>query len=290
MFTCLSDDQMAAFDRDGYVMVRSMFAPEETAALHRTAQADRAMQAAAMNVPDNGGRISKISLWNHPGDDIYGMVARCRRMVRSMERVLGGEVYHYHSKLMLKEPEVGGAWVWHQDYGYWYQNACLFPLLASCFIAVDGASKENGCLQALRGSHAMGRVDHIVVGGQLQADPERVEQAKARLPLDYMEMEPGDAAFFHCNLLHRSDANRSRRSRWTLICCYNAARNDPYADSQHPHYTPLEVVPDTAVLDAGLSGRIAARNFMKPDDDVSTERRTARAAVAPAGDREGTDG
>ena len=37
-------------------------------------------------------------------------------------------MYHYHSKLMLKEPEVGGAWVWHQDYGYWYQNGCLYPL------------------------------------------------------------------------------------------------------------------------------------------------------------------
>lgn len=276
MFTCLDDGQLAAFDRDGYVVVRSMFDEEEIAALHDAARADRTMRAASMNVPDDDGRISKISLWNDPGDDIYGMVARCARMVRSMERVLGGEVYHYHSKLMLKEPEVGGAWVWHQDYGYWYQNACLFPLLASCFIAVDGASRENGCLQVLRGSHAIGRVDHIVVGGQLQADPERVAQAKARLKLDYMEMQPGDAAFFHCNLLHRSDANRSPRSRWTLICCYNAARNDPYAESQHPRYTPLDRVADSAVLEAAHSGHATSRVFMKPGDDISAERRAAK--------------
>ena len=50
--------------------------------------------------------------------------------------LLGGEVYHYHSKMIMKDARVGGAWAWHQDYGYWYQNGVLFPLLASAFIAV----------------------------------------------------------------------------------------------------------------------------------------------------------
>ena len=57
-------------------------------------------------------------------------------------------------------------------------------------------------------------------------------------------MEPGDALFFHCNLLHRSDQNRSEHPRWSMICCYNAARNDPYKESHHPRYTPLRKVPD----------------------------------------------
>ncbi len=35
-------------------------------------------------------------------------------------------VCHFHSKLMQKEPRVGGAWEWHQDYGYWYKNEFLF--------------------------------------------------------------------------------------------------------------------------------------------------------------------
>ena len=68
-------------------------------------------------------------------------------------RLLGGEVYHYHPKLIAKEPHVGGAWEWHQDYGYWYNNGCLFPLMASCLIALDPATRENGCLQVLKGSH-----------------------------------------------------------------------------------------------------------------------------------------
>jgi hypothetical protein len=61
------------------------------------------------------------------------------------------------------------------------------------------------------------------------------------MELVYCEMEPGDALFFHGNLLHRSDQNKSDASRWSLICCYNTRHNDPYlTDSRHPNYSPLE--------------------------------------------------
>ena len=48
----------------------------------------------------------------------------------------------------------------------------------------------------------MGRVDHILAGDQAGADPERVKYAKDMFPLEYLEMEPGDVLFFHCNLMH----------------------------------------------------------------------------------------
>ena len=109
---------------------------------------------------DAAGRRTNLSLWNHPGNDIYGMIARSERMVNAVEQLLGDEVYHYHSKLSAKQPRVGGAWEWHQDYGYWYKNGCLFPDMLSVFIAVDPCTKENGCMQVLRGSHLMGRIEH----------------------------------------------------------------------------------------------------------------------------------
>ena len=128
---------------------------------------------------------------------------------RRAEQALGGEVYLYHMKMMLKEPYVGGAWEWHQDYGYWYSNSCLFPYMASCLIAIDRATKENGCLQVISGSHLMGRIDHNKTGDQTGADVARVNLAIKHLKLVYCEMDPGTALFFHSNLLHRSDANRS---------------------------------------------------------------------------------
>ena len=61
---------------------------------------------------------------------------------------------------------------------------------------------------------------------------------------------PGDALFFHANLLHRSDQNRSESDRWALVCCYNARSNDPYRDGRHPRYTPLARVSGDAIRKA----------------------------------------
>lgn len=236
----LSDDQLVRFNEDGFLLIPGLFDAGEIGALQRVAKADHDLVAHAAERRDGEGGASKIALTNDLGDDIYSAFARCRRVVDSMEGLLGGEVYHYHHKMTIKEPYVGGAWAWHQDYGYWYNNACLYPYMGSCMIAVDPATRENGCLQVLRGSHLMGRVDHGPVGGQTGADPERVKVAMERLEVVYCEMDPGAALFFHCNLLHRSDQNRSPNPRWAFICCYNAARNHPYRESPHPGYSRLE--------------------------------------------------
>lgn len=50
-----------------------------------------------------------MALWNHPGDSVYRLAARSHRVVGAMGDMLGGEVYHYHSKLTAKEPHDGGA-------------------------------------------------------------------------------------------------------------------------------------------------------------------------------------
>ncbi|NKB68497.1 MAG: phytanoyl-CoA dioxygenase family protein [Candidatus Latescibacteria bacterium] len=248
----LDPGQIAAFHRDGFTIARRFFDTEEVDLLRRAALADRELDKRAFGRADGEGGTVRLSVWNQPGDNIYGMFARCRRVVDSMEKLLGGEVYHYHSKMILKDPRVGGAWAWHQDYGYWYYNGALFPQMASMSVAVDAATRENGCMQVLTGSQAMGRVDHVRTGEQAGADQERVAEACQRLPLVYCEMEPGDALFFHCNLLHRSDQNGSKDPRWSLICCYNAAANDPYKESHHPRYEPLAKVEDGAVKEMGI--------------------------------------
>jgi hypothetical protein len=251
--TCaLSDTAVNEYHERGFFVARGLFERDEIELLHRAAKEDHELDKRSFGRADGEGGTVRLSLWNHPGDGIYGMFARSERMVRSCERLLDGEVYHYHSKMIMKDPRVGGAWTWHQDYGYWYQNGVLQPLLTSVSIAVDRATKENGCLQVIEGSHHCGRVDHVLTGEQAGADRERVEQILKRMPLVYLEMEPGDAVFFHCNLLHRSDQNKSEHPRWSMICCYNAARNDPYTESHHPRYTPLKVVPDAAISEVGI--------------------------------------
>jgi ectoine hydroxylase len=248
----LSGDAIRAYHETGFTRARGFFDGEEIALLRRAAREDRALDEHSMARADGEGGSVRLALWNHPGDTIYGMFARCEPVVNSVEKLLDGEVYHYHSKMIMKDARVGGAWTWHQDYGYWYQNGVLFPLLASVFIAVDPATKENGCMQVIPGSHHLGRIDHVLTGDQAGADMERVNEILKRMPLVYVEMQPGDALFFHCNLLHRSDQNRSENPWWSMICCYNAARNDPYKESHHPRYTPLAKAPAAAIREAGL--------------------------------------
>ena len=265
----LDDAARAAFRRDGYFIARGLFDPEETALLRAAMETDPEVRRNLYDRFDSGGKATRMVSWNHPGDSAYGLAARSRRIVDTMTDLLDGEVYHYHSKLTAKEPRVGGAWEWHQDYGYWYNNGCLFPDMASVQIALDRTDRANGCLQVLRGSNRMGRIEHkMLEGSQVGADPVRVAKALERLEVVHCEMEPGDGVFFHCNTLHRSDRNESDSRRWTLICCYNARSNDPYLAHHHPFYTPIEVVDDGAMKAAGL--RLAdggVENFSsKPND------------------------
>ncbi len=247
MIKPLTPEQFATFHRDGYVILRGYFDQEETDLLIRYAKGDAQLLAKASPVLDAAGRQSKLNLWNHPGDDLYGLFSRSRRVVDGAEQLLGEEVYHWHSKMMLKEPRVGGAWEWHQDFGYWYLNGVLAPHLVSCMLAVDRASKANGCLQVLKGSHTLGRLEHGRFGEQTGADPARVAAAMKRFELVHFEAEPGDVLFFHSNTLHASAANTSEHPRWSLIMTYNTRSNTPFAESSHPEYTPLTKVDDQAI-------------------------------------------
>ncbi|MFT4555273.1 MAG: ectoine hydroxylase [Porticoccaceae bacterium] len=268
----LTDQQQSSFQSDGYLFIEGFLDSEETSLLQDACRQDATLQSHAMAVRDSEGRKTNLSLWNHPGDDIYGTIARSERIVDSTEQLLGDEVYHYHSKLSAKQPKVGGAWEWHQDYGYWYKNGCLFPDMLSVFIAVDPCTEENGCMQVLAGSHRMGRIEHGFEGEQTGAHLERVNEAMKVLELVYCEMSAGTALFFHSNLLHRSDANLSDDPRWGLICCYNTKHNNPYIEHHHPQYTPLDKLPNSAIREVGARPTSAAQKFLAQDEDDTSRR------------------
>lgn len=243
----ITESQTKQFEEDGYLMVSSLLDAEETDLLVKIAKADQELTHNSRSGLDTQGNKTGIVLHNELSNDIYSAIVRSRRVVDTMETLLGGEVYHYHHKMTMKAPFIGGAWEWHQDYGYWYNNGCLFPYMGSCMIAVDETTRENGCLQVIRGSHLLGRIEHGIVATQTGADITRVEEILARMELVYCEMKPGDGLFFHCNTLHRSDMNRSPNPRWTFLCCYNAARNNPYKESGHPRYSKLDKWDDSKI-------------------------------------------
>lgn len=266
----LTDTEVARYKRDGYVIVPSFFSVAETGKLYNLAVGDTVVNKNAIDLNDQSGKKTKLTLWFTPGEDVYSMMLRSERMVLSAARLLDSDspVCHFHTKLMQKEPRVGGAWEWHQDFGYWYKNQFLFPdQLVSIMIALTRANKENGCLQVIRGSHKMGRINHGFAGEQVGADMVMVNHALKTLELVYVELQPGDALFFHPNLIHRSEANLSESPRWSIISCYNSLTNPAYNDQSSSWKTPVKIVSDTALMEVSVGGASEAGDFLRKEKD-----------------------
>ena len=211
----VTDELVRRFHEDGFFLVDGLFDSAEIDLLRKIARSRHSEETQAASRRDGQGGAIKLAVHNEIGDDIASAIVRSRRIVDAMERLLGGEVYHYHHKMILKEPLTGGAWEWHQDYGYWYNNGCLFPDLASCMIAVDRATNENGCLQVLKGSHRMGRIDHGKVGDQTGADMERVAAASSDWSSCIAKWSPARRSFFTrtCCIARHKTAAPTRAGR-----------------------------------------------------------------------------
>ena len=265
----LSPEQIAKYHVDGYIIVKGFCSSQETYKLSETALNDSAMQKNALDLNDQTGKKTRLSLWFTLGNDIFGYLSRSKKMLNAVAALLDSDapVCHFHSKLMQKEPKVGGAWEWHQDYGYWYKNQFMFPdQLISVMLALTPANKENGCLQVIKGSHKLGRVNHGFAGEQVGADLVMVNNALKTMELIYCEIDAGDAIFFHSNILHRSEANLSEFPRWSIISCFSSQSNLAYNEESISWKTPIEMVPDNAIMEWEASS-LSEADFLKKEND-----------------------
>ena len=247
----ITAEQAQAFDRDGYVLIENAFSSREIEILLDFIERSKRITEQTVDMPDSSGRSSKLSLWTEVSNDVLGAVTSSPRIVNSLRAILREDVVHFHSKVMLKEPRIGGSWEWHQDYGYWYNDGYLSDRLVSAMVALDPATRENGCLKVLTGTHHLGRIDHGRTGQQTGADPERIKAIEARYPLQYVETPPGSVLFFHSNLLHSSEANLSENPRRSYISCYSAASNIPYTASWGGTQEPMQLSADDAIIKYG---------------------------------------
>jgi|TARA_B110000208_G_scaffold101909_1_gene126911 hypothetical protein len=125
----LTASQIDTFHTDGYLHVKSFFPPEECQLLLDTIEQDPSIHEQVMPMQDAAGRSSKLTLWFHLGKDTYSAFGRSRSLVSAAQALIGGvEPYFFHTKIMLKEPRIGGQWEWHQDFGYWYAQGLLQPV------------------------------------------------------------------------------------------------------------------------------------------------------------------
>src|SRR5436190_2142069 len=93
-----TSEQVAAFHRDGYVLVKHLFDADEIRILQTALENDPTVAGEGLQRRDGEGGVTKLRVWNQAGDDPFGLVGRMPRVVGPMEQVLGDEVYLYHAK------------------------------------------------------------------------------------------------------------------------------------------------------------------------------------------------
>ncbi|HEX4568944.1 MAG TPA: phytanoyl-CoA dioxygenase family protein [Dongiaceae bacterium] len=263
----LTGDQIEAYRRDGFVALPGFFAAAEIEPLRRACLADPEIEGALWALADSQGNPQEVVTWTELGSDYLSVLPRLARMVEAAVETIGKPVYHWHSKLSMKKPGSAGRWDWHQDYGYWYEEGCLAPDMTTCMIAIDPTDRANGCVELVRGSHLLGRIDHKRLGAASGVDSERLTHILARHERVACKMAPGDAVFFHANTLHASGANSSDRPRTLLHCSYNAIANEPFlAEGQaHHKFRPLAMLPDSALLEGAYDTIFSNQAYRQPD-------------------------
>lgn len=250
----LTQDEINFYNEHGYVIVRSLFDEEEMERVKSVCLSDPNLESALKKVIDNEGRTWGASVWSGLNDSLLSIVTQTARMVESAEVITGEPCYFMYAKIVKKKPYDQSIAHWHQAYPAWHDEGCPFPdLFATCSIAVNRSTKENGCFQVIDKSHRLGRITHVAEGNadKVRCEPKRLAKVLERHEVINCEMEPGDAVFMHANTIHGSHENNTGDTRILMHCHYNAIANRPLeGGNAYVHFDePIKKVPDSAIKD-----------------------------------------
>jgi ectoine hydroxylase-related dioxygenase (phytanoyl-CoA dioxygenase family) len=146
-------------------------------------------------------------------------------------QLLGGTVRFWHDQLFCKPPRLGGVVAWHQDYSYWTRTQPMAHL--TCWIALDDATLENGCLQYVPGSHRWSLLPLTGLAGGMDAiDSVLSEGQKRDFKPVAIELRKGEASFHHPLMVHGSSENRSNRPRRGAVI--NVVRDGVRSATEEP--------------------------------------------------------
>ncbi len=241
----LCAEQIASYHRDGYLILRGLYTPEEAAAFQK--ESDRLLNADFVH--PNNLRTPRRKLENgtefieriDPVVDVSSLfsdVVYDTRITAPLEDLFGEPAKLFKDKLIFKAPSMSG-YSMHQDYSWWQPQGEESELpniqpgkILSVMVAIDAADALNGAIELFPGAH------HTLLStpGELRnmhADEiEKIDLSTGVLG----EASPGDVVIFHSLTPHRSAVNRSTRSRRQLYMTYNAASAGDVYEAQQAHY------------------------------------------------------
>ncbi len=146
-------------------------------------------------------------------------------------QLLGGAVRFWHDQLFCKPAHHGGVVAWHQDYSYWTRTQPMAHL--TCWIGLDDATYDNGCLQYIPGSHRWQLLPITGLAGDMHAIEMVLspEQRRAFKPVA-IELKRGECAFHHPLMVHGSYENRTDGPRRAAVI--NVFRDGVHSASDEP--------------------------------------------------------
>lgn len=259
----LTDADIKLYHDNGYIIIRSLFSEEEIMPILEACQKDMTFcNSVSTNKDFEGNDSFNASFWRDPnGNTLFSKLPRTTRIVRSVEQLLDDECYYWRSRLVHKKPREQGRIEFHQDFSFWYNDGCVFPDMISCSIPITPSTRDNGCLEIIKGSHKIGRLDLLPFqDGAEYPDPRHIQKILHRLGTVYCTLEPGDGLFLHANTLHGSGPNKTDKPRIIIHNTYNAAYNEPIVldgqagtHSASQKYEKLHCVPDNFIKSGDYS-------------------------------------
>jgi phytanoyl-CoA hydroxylase len=242
-----TEQELEQYEADGYFAREAVFSEAELQPLHEAVEGvHRAIEAEAARggAPEaervDGKRYQKLLdssvqwEWREGVQEIRSMepyhhldprldgLSDDPRLWEATRLIVGShEVSLFSDKLNFKRP--GGApFPWHQDSPYWNFGCDHVDRLVSVLVTLDAATVENGCLWVAPGSHARGAIPCYQdrgVQGRLYTDIEGYEGAA---PVA-LELAAGSVAFFHGDIIHGSQSNKTDACRRALVLTYQPA-------------------------------------------------------------------
>ena len=160
--------------------------------------------------------------------------------VVAASQLLGDKpVRFWHDQLFCKPAHHGGVVAWHQDYSYWTRSVPMQHL--TCWVGLDDATRDNGCLYYVPGSHRWGLIQKPELAGDMEGvnrflTPQQREEFRNKVPI---EMKRGYATFHHPLLMHGSYENSSERARRAFVLNVFADGTRSDSDEELLHGVPV---------------------------------------------------
>ena len=162
-------------------------------------------------------------------DSVFKELARHPKILEVVQRLLGPDLKIYVDQTLCKPPRVGSAKPPHQDSAYWTNIDP--PNLVICWMALDDATEDNGCMRFIPGSHKAGVTEHKHLEDFRVEDADFDYGREAAVPL-----KAGGCSFHHSLALHRTDVNSSSERRIGLTVAYMSATSKYVGKAPKPEF------------------------------------------------------